>query len=151
MKPFLETLKKTLVKIPASDLPSPVITYLVAEKCWRLEGPYELPAGAVLPRDPQTALKIPAGFKFDLASIPRPLWWLIAPFELSIAAPLVHDFLYRSGGNPPQDSVTPPRSYTRKETDQIFKHLMKGERVKPWRMNSAYLAVRWFGGKAWKD
>jgi hypothetical protein len=43
-------------------------------------------------------IQIPAGFVFDLASVPRVLWWLIAPFELSIVAPLIHDWLYRVEG-----------------------------------------------------
>ena len=55
---------------------------------WVLEAPYRYDDGA-------TRLTVPAGFAFDLASIPRLFWPLAAPFELSIAAPLLHDFLYR--------------------------------------------------------
>lgn len=43
---------------------------------------------------------MPERFRFDLASLPREAWPLIAPFELSIAAPLLRDYLYRSGGAP---------------------------------------------------
>lgn len=85
-------------------------------------------------------IRIHAGFVFDLASIPRIFWRLIAPFELSIAAPLVHDFLYR-GGCP---------GATRAEADAAFLDLMGRERVPLWRRRLAYLAVRVFGRFAWR-
>src|SRR5262245_36601581 len=68
--------------------------------------------------DGPTAITVPAGFRFDLSTVPRAFWFLIAPFELSIVAPLLHDFLYESGGRPPDVSIHPPRSYTRAEVDR---------------------------------
>jgi hypothetical protein len=81
--------------------------------------------------------------------VPRPFWWLIAPFELSIAAPLIHDFLYRYRGQPPAGSIVPPRSYDRRQSDQLFRELMRLEAVPAWRRAAAYRAVRWFGGAGW--
>lgn len=40
---------------------------------------------------------IPAGFVFDGASIPRPLWWVLSPVGLLLIPGLVHDFAYRYG------------------------------------------------------
>lgn len=84
---------------------------------------------------------IHAGFRFDLASVPRALWWAVAPFELSLVAPLVHDFLYR--GN--MFGV-----YTRAQADKIFEQFMKEEGVGWVRRKAAYAAVRLVGGKHWK-
>ncbi len=131
------------VTIPESNLAPPVVTYLTAERKWRLEQPYSY-------WDKPFRITIPRGFTFDLASIPRPLWWIIAPFELSIAAPLVHDFLYRYQGNPGPGAVVPPRTYTRKEADRVFKRIMKQEGVWSWRWRSAYAAVRLFGEAVWE-
>ena len=144
MTQVAQTLKQTRVLIAASELAAPVVTYLVTENCWLLEETYKHQDGDHL-------VTIPQGFKFDLASIPRFFWWLIAPFELSIAAPLLHDFLYRYRGDPPQGSITPHRIYTRKQADVLFKRIMKQEGVWQWRRQLAYIAVRWFGKKAWQD
>ena len=38
---------------------------------------------------------IPAGFVFDGASIPRPLWALLSPIGLLLIPGLIHDFGYR--------------------------------------------------------
>lgn len=133
------------VEIPASDLPAPVVTYLVRERAWRLEADYScLVSGGV-------CFSVAQGFLFDLASIPRRLWSVIAPFELSIAAPLLHDVLYRYQGEPPAGSLTPPRRYTRAEADRLFLEVMQAEGVAWWRRTAAYLAVRAFGACAWKS
>lgn len=130
------------VEIKASRLPGPVLTY-VGGKDWRLEVDY-------LYDDEGTVLTVPATFLFDLSSVPRPLWWLIAPFELSVTAPLLHDFFYRAGGNPESGSVQPPRVYTRREVDDLFRRVMEKEGVAGWRRAFGYSAVRIFGYWAWK-
>jgi len=38
---------------------------------------------------------IPKGFKFDGASIPRPLWGVLSPIGLLLIPGLIHDFGYR--------------------------------------------------------
>lgn len=130
------------VRIPSSRLPAPVITYLPEKNAWRLHEPYSYTLEG-------HRITIPAGFVFDLASVPRSLWWLIAPFELSIAAPLLHDFLYRYAGHPPAGTVTPPKVYTRREADRLFREVMEREGVAAWRRILAYLAVRWLGASEW--
>ena len=39
-------------------------------------------------------ITVPTGFVTDLASVPRALWWLIAPFDVARAA-IIHDLLYK--------------------------------------------------------
>ena len=142
MNELARRLDHDLVEIARSRLPPPLVSYL-GEGRWRLEADYVY-------RDGDTAITVPAGFRFDLSSVPRVLWSLIAPFELSIAAPLVHDFLYRHGGRPPEGSVEPLRSYTRGEADRLFRRMMEAEGVPAWRRTVAYLAVRGFGRGAWR-
>ena len=110
----------------------PLVTYIGNDQ-WRLERDFQ-----------HGDIKIPAGFEFDLASIPRPLWNVGAPFELSLTAPLIHDYLYRHGG-----WLRNGRWYTRKETDDLFNEIMKDEGVAAWRRVVAYRAVRLFGGSSW--
>jgi hypothetical protein len=142
MKAFVHKLEAQPVKVAKSTLSPPVITYLTEKKLWRLEQDYSY-------RDGDYAITVPSGFEFDLASVPRFIWWLIGPFDLSIAAPLVHDFLYRFRGAPPQGCIDPRRTYTRSQADLLFRTIMKEEGVWWWRRAAAYRAVRWFGGAAW--
>ncbi len=79
MKEFARRLSRDPVAIAESSLPSPVVTYRVQERTWRLEADYSYQHDA-------HRIGVPDQFEFDLASIPRPFWWLLAPFELSIAA-----------------------------------------------------------------
>lgn len=142
MKAFTLQLSKKRINIAASELPPPLVSYSLEKKCWFLEEAYSY-------QDGSNRILVPKKFDFDLASIPRFLWWLIAPFELSITAPLIHDFLYVYRGDLPQASIVPPRMYDRKQTDGLFRAIMAQEGVSRWRMVAAYYAVRWFGKTAW--
>ena len=143
MKAEIRRYHEESVKVAASSLAAPVVTYVGPGNVWRLEEAYEY-------RDGQNLITVPEGFRFDLASIPRVFWWLISPFELSIAAPLLHDFLYAYDGDPPAGSIEPPRVYTRKQADQLFRTIMEIEGVPAWRRNLAYWAVRSFGWTGWR-
>ena len=94
----------------------------------------------------------PKGYKFDLASIPRPLWSIIAPFELSTLAPLFHDLIYEFKGNMPSDDYISPfpfRRFVQKDADDLFFRLMVAEGVSRWKRNAAYVAVRSAGWTYW--
>jgi hypothetical protein len=135
-------LRHDRVEIPASRLPAPVVSYDLTRHRWRLEAPYPY-------RDGESVVTVPGGFEFDLASVPRPFWWLIAPFELSIAAPLLHDFLYHFRGQPPPGAVVPPATYDRAAADRLFAEAMAAEGVPAWRRRAAYLATRALGAPGW--
>ena len=113
---------------------------------WNLEEEYKLAFG-------HWRFKIPAGFKFDLASVPKPLWWIVAPFELSVSAPLIHDFAYVNNGHGPGGSITDDEGrdliLTRSETDVMFRDIMSREGVSWWRRTAAFIAVSIFGGLFW--
>jgi len=142
VKEFAYQLDHDRVEIAGSRLAPPLITS-PSIGLWRLEAAYTYHDGA-------TAITVPAGFEFDLSTIPRLFWPLIAPFELSIVAPLLHDFLYRHGGKPPAGSVSPPRTYDRAEVDRMFREIMEAESVPAWRRALAYAAVRMFGRDEWR-
>lgn len=118
----------------------PAITYL-GHDAWRLEQ-------SVCVEDPArdgAAFVVPAGFVTDLASIPRALWNLVAPFELSIAAPIAHDWLYKHGGQ-----LLDAAPYARAEADALFRSLMARAGITRAHRTAAYLAVRLFGGSSWR-
>ena len=144
MTPRARTLSRGAVTVEQSALAPPVLSYDTERDLWRLEETYSFEDGG-------HTITVPEGFEFDLSSVPRLFWRFIAPFELSIVAPLVHDFLYRHRGELPDGAVTPARPYTRKQADRLFKRLMKREGVPGWRWRVAYGAVRLFGQSAWES
>lgn len=115
----------------------PEITYIVKDKQWELCDPFPFKGYGL-------DITIPAGFRFDLASIPRLFWREISPFELGIAAPLIHDFLYTTGGVVWQNDGSVAK-FSKLEADNIFLALMRRDGVPAWKRTVAYKAVRWFG------
>jgi Protein of unknown function (DUF1353) len=138
LDPELRQLQARSVHIPRSSLADPVLTK--PDRDWRLERDYRY-------QDRDTQIMVPAGFRFDLASVPRIFWPLSAPFELSIVGPLLHDYAYRTGGRMQTD---PPREYTRADADRVFYEAMGLEGVPRWRAVPAWAAVRLFGRPAWR-
>jgi|JI10StandDraft_1071094.scaffolds.fasta_scaffold121561_1 hypothetical protein len=125
-----------------SNRPLVKLSYDANAKIWILLADYQVDFKGF-------SITAPANFKFDLASVPRAFWWAIAPNELSIVAPLIHDLLYKYSGKLPKNLVTPYREFTRKQADEIFLNLMEQEGVSVWRRVIAYHAVRTFGEAAW--
>lgn len=62
-------------------------------------------------------ITVPTGFVTDLASVPRALWWAIAPFDVARAA-IIHDLLYKN-----------IRQYRWKKKDKEDKDLIKAAKV----------------------
>ena len=129
-----------------SDLPGvhtvPSVTYHPTEGQWELTSDLFFCGYGI-------NLLILLGFRTDLASIPRILWRIIAPFELSILGPVIHDFLYRNGGR----YVTTygvVQQVSRETTDKLFLNVMADEGVSWWRRVAAYHAVRMFGKSSWR-
>lgn len=92
-----------------------------------------------------------AGYRFDLATVPRPLRWIVSPYELGNLAPLFHDLMYEHQGKLPQQPVyiLPYRTFTRAEADELFLHHMEISGVRQWRRNLAFRVVRLLGGIWW--
>ena len=83
------------------------------------------------------------GFVTDFASVPNDviLQGIVPRNGRERAAAVLHDWIYR--GHEP--------SYTRKMADDLFLEAMKSVGFPLWRAYIAYLAVRIFGGIAWKE
>lgn len=128
-----------------TSLPPVYVTYDTRRKVWVLMFEYTI---VINIRTEPIEFRIPQNFEFDLASIPRWIWPLIGSFELSLVAPLIHDYLYQWRGQPlyHQYAKLAPVApvLTRAEADEIFLDLMIAEKVASWKAKAAYRAVRLF-------
>lgn len=93
-------------------------------------------------------LTVPAGFRTDLASIPRGLWNLFPKTGEYNRAAVVHDWLYALGGrvvvrNPAGEIVE--RRYTKAQADALFYEGMGALGVSWWTRWPMYQAVKRFG------
>ncbi len=86
---------------------------------------------------------VPRGFECDGASVPRILWGTISPtiHPQTIAGAILHDYLYR----------TQPEDITRQEADAIFYAVCRADGLPFWRAGLAWIGLRLFGGRAWKQ
>ena len=87
-------------------------------------------------------IEIPAGFRTDLASIPRVVRSLIPQNGRHRRPAVVHDYLYRRAGREDSD-------WTRLEADQCFLEAMKVDGVPGIRRRVMYTFVRMFGEYSW--
>jgi hypothetical protein len=94
-------------------------------------------------------VEIPAGFRFDLASVPRLFWFLVTPYHLSIPAPLIHDWMYRNRGCF-QCRGGRRVCFRRSEADRHFLRLMRAEGVHLLVAFAAWVVVRAFGWIWWR-
>lgn len=118
-------------------LPPVYVTYDSRRKVWVLMFPYVIVLRGGI------TVSIPQNFEFDLASIPRIIWPIIGSFELSLVAPLVHDYFYQFQGEPVHHVSAV--KVDRKLADTVFLELMLQEGITPWKAKAAYHAVRMFG------
>ena len=97
------------------------------------------------------SITVPIGFITDLASTPRLLWNVIAPFDVARAA-IVHDLLYKAirnyrwmKGKIGEDKKL--IAAAKKAADKVFLLAMKDSdpKVSGWKRYSAWKAVDLFG------
>lgn len=82
-------------------------------------------------------ITIPAGFKTDLASVPKWLWGFFPPFGEALMAYIIHDYLY----------VHKP--YNRRFADKemlLWAEILRGEGFDP---KARYYTVRALGWLVW--
>lgn len=140
-----------LVSVKDRNMPPLYVTYDPVEGLW--ETAHDYTVNLRWGNETHT-LTIPAFYETDLSSIPRVVWPLIAPHELSLVAPLVHDYLYDNYGclgrmEAPDGGWQCQRLITRLDVDNIFLELMRRSEVPKWRRYLAYQAVRAFGSFPW--
>ena len=105
------------------------------EKCkgkyWIVKRPFSYHVGS---RYSNFKIKIPYGFKTDLASIPRPFWAILPPDGFGYMKPaILHDYLYQS------------KMVSRAQADGIFLEAMTVLGVNPFVRGIIHSAVRLFG------
>ncbi|MGL6096604.1 MAG: DUF1353 domain-containing protein [Fimbriiglobus sp.] len=123
----------------------PDIRYHPGTELWELLADYSIDDGDL--GSTLTALK---GYTCDLATVPRPLRWIISPYELGGLPPLFHDLIYEYRGTPQASlDVNPSRTFTRLDADDLFYRHMVLSGVSTWKRSLAYRTVRTFGGIWW--
>ena len=82
-------------------------------------------------------LTVPEGTITDLASVPRFLWWVLAPSgQPQVLAAVLHDYLYRC------PDARPDGYETKRQADKLFRDAMKAIGT-PWlRRWAMWFAVR---------
>lgn len=85
-------------------------------------------------------ITVPRNFVTEGASIPRVFWNILHPFGPYFGAAIVHDWLY----SPLNET------FTRLESDLIFKELMYKSGVGFMKRETIYRAVRMFGWKFYR-
>src|SRR3712207_184742 len=108
----------------AGQTPAALVSYIPREGVWITVRELRCPIPEL-----GITLRIPFGFKCDLSSSPRIAWPIIAPFELSEAAPVVHDFITRYAGRIPSEFILEhrrgaARRISRWRADLIFCRIM---------------------------
>ena len=83
-------------------------------------------------------LKVKKGVVTDFASVPRALHWLFSRDSLQSRASIIHDYLYSTGIR------------SRKDSDVIFKNLLRNDYSSALTIILMYLAVRIFGARRYK-
>jgi len=102
---------------------------------WELLEAFEYHVGS---EDSTDVISVPVGFDTDFASIPRPLWPVFPPYDITHGkAAVIHDYLYRV------------QTRTRKQCDQIFLEAMTVLGAGWLKRTLMYQSVRWFAGGAW--
>lgn len=89
---------------------------------------------------------VPEGFYTDMASVPKALWFWIAPFGKHQEAALIHDYLYANSGL----LLGLEKKLTRKESDQLFYEIMKKDGTNKVKARIMKWSVNLFGWLFWE-
>ena len=99
---------------------------------------------------------IPAGFIFDGASIPRPLWAIMSPTGLLFIPSLIHDFAYRYDYVWLEASIPSGHTFikgnygaSRKHWDNLFEQMCVQVNGLAYVDRIAWVLMRAFGWIAW--
>lgn len=93
------------------------------------------------PCEYKALLTIPTGFVTDFASVPRFLWWWIAPHTNVMPASVLHDYFYVTHPMADVMNMTEERHFA----DKLFHLILLESGVSKFQAGAMYKAVRWFG------
>lgn len=89
---------------------------------------------------------VPAEFKTNLISSPKPFWPILPPFGKGCWSSIVHDYMYTYNLLKPDG--TP---FTKKDCDQIFHIGILSEGMNKIKAHTSYRLLRAVGVHAWRD
>lgn len=125
-----------------------VVVWLHQVRTWEVVENWEY----TLPKD-ETRIVIPKGFRFDGASIPRPLWAILNPIGLLLIPGLIHDYGYRYRQLCKVENGTfcPYKKGAGKATwDRLFREIGRDVNGMSFINFAAWLAVYFGGHFAWR-
>ena len=138
------------------------VSYHPKDNIWFLREKYSYPDKDKKSKIIKSKIILDECFYFDLASIPRFFWRIIAIHELSIEATLIHDFMYMSRGGTRkchkgkkikgriEFKEKLEKFYSREEADKLFLKMMEELKVNKYRRFLSYIGVRIFGLIFWR-
>lgn len=126
-----------------------IVPYRESGKLYMLVQDYKID---LTPYGYNLILTIPQGFVYDGASVPRFLWSIVGLGidGLHRAAALVHDYLYENQGRISGIGAY-GFAFTRKQSDVLFRDMMRRDKIANHRVWLAYKGVRLFGKKVWNN
>ena len=83
-------------------------------------------------------IRVPIGFRTDMASVPKLFWNIVSRWGVHAAAAVSHDWMYEN------------QHMNRKVADKMFLTAMKEDGVGFFKRWAMYSAVRVGGSKAWR-
>jgi len=93
----------------------------------------------------QAWITVPVEFVTDLASVPWFARWYVSVDGEHTKPAIVHDYLYV------KQSIADFPDITREEVDKIFLEALEVRGVGKWKRNIMYAAVRFGGGRTFRD
>lgn len=110
----------------------PLVLEQLDDRLWRLTQPLVYQGNT-------DEFTVEAGFVTDLASVPRPFWWLVPRSGRYTPAAVLHDFLCKEARD---------GRFSRCDADGIFRRTLRELEVSWLRRRLMWAAVRWGGGVA---
>jgi hypothetical protein len=128
---------------------SPFVTQIGVSRYWKFVGRWGIEVDGCL----TTFLE---GYIFDRASIPEIVpSWIVSKDDLGCAGPAWHDLMCKHKGAVPRDGgeksraiLEPYRTFSRSDTNRIFREILISRGVPRWRAWVAYWGVQ-IGAPVW--
>jgi len=120
-----------------SSFTTPLIVTPYGDRKWELVRSFDFYINKGVIDDLKHNIHIKKGFITDFASVPQLFWNIVPPWGKYGKAAVIHDYLYTT------------HDFTKAQSDMIFLHGMEILGVVWWKAHIMYIAVKYFGKKAW--
>lgn len=113
-----------------SEFTTPLILVMLPHRQWLVHERFEYHVGQI---DSGIVIRVPKGFKTDLASIPRIVWPILPPHGYYGKAAVIHDYCYVHAIE------------SKRWADDVFLEAMGILGIPRWKQIVMYWSVRLFG------